>query len=494
MLSEKLWCKLKCKIRRTRIGFRSTFYLAFLSIFAICPQATAGVPTDFDNDGVSDATRVEIGSDDSLTWKTVLSSSGATTTLGILGKKGDHLAMAQWLGIGTQIGTVSDSATDDSLVWTILNGAGTPVEFSFGRKGDLAIAGGDFNGNGVADAAVVRLVNGKAVWEIALDPLTTGSVEASEVVLGKTGDRAFFARVDDSNVDWVGVIGKGSGNRSMARMRNLVTGEVRRFSRIPKFASQGGRPRAFPIRQTSGADLLGFQVTSGQSTRLVVTSFNGARVYSSTLSGAGISVVGDFNAAPGYEISYQSADESIVVNPASGEERETTFLDGVAADEINVNVVGSVQGGGSSGGSGSGDSGGSGGGSSGGSVSQCASIVAWPGGHIYKTIGSEHFFDVRRNTIGIVVKPGGRGPFPSCVQALDTAGNVIAQLGLYARGAGWEARYYAGVGCGTGTPLNGTAVAGKARANTGTPRVYMNFGGVCYGPIDAGVCIGSKQC
>jgi hypothetical protein len=101
---------------------------------------------------------------------------------------------------------------------------------------------------------------------------------------------------------------------------------------------------------------------------------------------------------------------------------------------------------------------------------------------------------VRRNTIGIVVRPGGRGPFPSCVQAIDTAGNVVAQLGLYARGAGWEARYYAGVGCGTGTPFNGASVASKARANTGSPRIYMNFGGVCYGPIDAGVCIGSNQC
>ncbi|MFN4895995.1 MAG: hypothetical protein ACK5GN_08420 [Pseudomonadota bacterium] len=471
-------------------------WLALSLVCTFCRSASAAVPNDFDGDGVSDLTRVEVGSDDALTWKAVLSASGSTTTLGTLGKKGDHLAMAQWFGSGTQIGIVSESATDDSIVWTVINPSGVQVEFTLGTKGDLVVAGADFNGNGIADAAVVRLVDGKATWVIRLDPLVFSSNEASEVVFGKSGDRAFFARVDSSASDWIGVIGKGSGGRSLARMRNLVTGEVRRFTRLPKLASQGSRPRAFPIRQVSGPDLLGFQVASGSSTRITVASFSGARIYSSSFVGTGVSVVGDFNAGPGFEIVYQSSDESVVANPTSGEEREAVFLDGIAVDEVNLNVLGQGStGGGASGGSGGGGSGDSGsGGSSGGSVSQCSSIVPWPNGHIYKTIGSEHFFDVRRNTIGIVVRPGGRGPFPSCVQALDTSGNVVAQLGLYARGAGWEARYYAGVGCGSGTPFNGASVAGKARANTGSPRVYMNFGGVCYGPIDAGVCIGSKQC
>jgi hypothetical protein len=455
----------------------------------------AAVPNDFDGDGLSDLTTVEIGSDNSLTWKAQLSASGTTSTLGTLGKRGDHLAMAQWFGSGTQIGVVSESATDDSIIWTVVNTGGAQVQFSLGKKGDLVVAGADFNGNGTSDAAVVRLIDGKATWQILLDPLVSGSNEVLEIVLGKSGDRVFYARVDGSAVDWLGVVGKGSAGRSLARMRNLVSGEVRRFTRLPKLASQGSRPRAFPIRQPSGPDLLGFQVTSGSTTRLTATTFSGARVYSGQFSGTGISVVGDFGAGAGYEIAYQASDESVIANPATGEEREVPFLDGVAVDEINLNVVGAASGSdGSSGGSNGGGGGSDGGGSSGGSVSQCSSIVAWPNGHIYKTIGSEHFFDIRRNTIGIVVRPGGRGPFPSCVQAIDTAGNVVAQLGLYARGAGWEARYYAGVGCGTGTPFNGGSVAGRARANTGSSRVYMNFGGVCYGPIDAGVCIGSKQC
>jgi len=455
-------------------------------------NAYAAAPNDFDGDGISDMTRVEFAADDSLVWKANLSTSGVTTTLGTLGKKGDHLAMAQWFGSGTQIGVVSESASDDSLVWTVLNTSGTPAQFSFGRKGDLVVAGGDFNGNGVADAAVVRLVGGKAIWQVVLDPLISGIIQPTEVSFGRTGDRAFYARADGSGLDWIGVIGKGAGNRSAGRMRNIVTGEVKRFNRLPRIASQGTRPRAFPIRQTSGPDLIGFQIPSGSSTRVLVTTISGSTVYSGTFQGAGISVVGDFNSGSGYEVAYQAAEESAVVNPVIKDKTQASFLDGVAVDEVNLNVVGGSSSGGSNTGGGSG--GDSSGGSSGGAVAQCSTITSWPNGHIYKTIGSEHFFDVRRNTIGIVVKPGGRGPFPSCVQAIDTAGNVVAQLGLYARGAGWEARYYAGVGCGTATPFNGSTVANRASAKTGSTSIYMNFGGTCYGPINAAVCIGSKQC
>ena len=121
-------------------------------------------------------------------------------------------------------------------------------------------------------------------------------------------------------------------------------------------------------------------------------------------------------------------------------------------------------------------------------------MVGWPGSHIYKTMGSEHFSDIRRNTIGVVIKPGGRGPFPSCIEAVTTSGSVVAKLGLYERGGKWGARYYAGIGCGAGTPYNGSGIASRARAKSGSSKIYMNFGGVCYGPIEASRCIGSQQC
>jgi hypothetical protein len=131
--------------------------------------AIAAVPNDFDRDGVSDITRVEIESDGTLTWKAVLSTNGSSTTLGMLGQEGNQLAMAQWLGAGTQIGIVSEEKGGDGIVWSIIDSSGTRINRVFGRKGDLVISGGDFDGNGVADAAVARLFNGRVEWEVAFD-------------------------------------------------------------------------------------------------------------------------------------------------------------------------------------------------------------------------------------------------------------------------------------------------------------------------------------
>jgi hypothetical protein len=457
-------------------------------------SAFAGVPTDFDGDGTSDLTIVEITQSDTLDWKVSLSSTGALSGLGALGQNGNHVVTAQWLSTGTQIGVVSEQTSGDGIVWSIVDTNGARQERVFGKKGDLVIAGADVNGNGTADAVVVRLVKRKAQWEIAYDPFLSEAPVTQTLSFGKDGDRAFFARLDDSGGDWIGVLGKAGKNRSRARMRNLLTSEVRTFNRLPKFASHGARPRAFPVRQASGADLLGFQTTSGSGTKLSFFAFTGARVMSQNFQGSGTAVVGEFDTSPGFEVAYQSEAESVVFNPVVGEVRAAIFLGGIPVDEININVLGTASGDTPGGGAGGGGSGG--GGSGGGSVAQCSSVLGWPGSHIYKTIGSTHFSpgDVRRNTIGLVIRPGGRGPFPSCINAVDSTGTVVAQLGLYSRNDGWTARYYAGFGCGTGTPFNGAAVASRARANTGSPNIYMNFDGVCFGPIDAGTCVGSSQC
>jgi hypothetical protein len=433
--------------------------------------------------------QVEIGADKSLTWKTVLSSTGETQSLGTIGKEGDHLIMAQWLGGGTQIGVVSLKTGSEDLLWSIVNAQGEQLERTFGNKGDLVVSGADFNGNGTADAAVVRLANGKAEWQIRYDMFTSEAVNETSAVFGKAGDRAFYASLDGT-VDSLGMIRKGRGNRSMAQMRNLVTGEVRKFLRLPKFASVGTRPRAFPVPQSIGEDLIGFHVQKGQGTEIRIYTFGGTEVANAPFEGKGESVVGQFSPGGDYEVLFEGESESGMLDPEGGEVVETTNLSGISVDETNVNTVGAPttsnpnNGGGGSGGGNSG----------GGSVSQCAQTVAWPGGHIYKTIGSTHFTDIRRNTVGVVLRSGARGPFPSCVEALDSSGRTIAKLGLYARGAGWAARYYAGIGCGAGTPFNGSRLASIARANTGSSRIYMKFDTVCYGPIEAAKCIGSQQC
>ena len=118
-----------------------------------------------------------------------------------------------------------------------------------------------------------------------------------------------------------------------------------------------------------------------------------------------------------------------------------------------------------------------------------------PNTFIYKTIGSTHFSDVRRHTMGLILRRGAPGPFPSCITVKDTRGNVVAQMGAYhPTGSEWAARYYAGWGCGTSTAIGGEAAGRIARQNTGNTRIIFDFGSRCYGPIDATRCINSSQC
>jgi hypothetical protein len=61
-------------------------------------------------------------------------------------------------------------------------------------------------------------------------------------------------------------------------------------------------------------------------------------------------------------------------------------------------------------------------------------------------------------------------------------------------GGGWGARYYAGIRCAKSTPFGGAEVASRAMQSSGSSRIYMKFGNVCYGPFEANKCINSSSC
>ena len=472
--------------------------IALGTCLSLVSTAFAAVPNDFDGDGVSDRTWIQIESDKTLTWNAQLSTSQVQTALGSLGKSGDAVTMAQWLSGGTQIGVASLNSATNEIEWSIRDSSGAVRTKVLGKKGDLVVSGADFDGNGLADAAVVRLENKKASWIVKLDFFASETPVEKTFQFGDAGDRVFYARAEaGSAVDWIGITRTGTNSKTLARMMDINSGAVRQFARLPRCASQGTRPRPFPVRQSSGVDLVGFSVGSGGKTSIKVFSLEGGAISSSVFDGLGTSVVGEFLQGPGYEVLYDDGTSAEILNPRLIDVTETVPLGGVPVDEVNINSLGlevasptptSVP---------SDDSGGNSGGgtdSGPGLSSKCASISKWPGSHIYKTLGSKHFSDVRRNTIGIVVKSGGKGPFPACVDALDKNGNVVAKLGLFAMGAGWAARYYAGVRCATGTPYGGAQVASRAMSSSGSSKIYMKFNNVCYGPIEASRCVGSTSC
>jgi hypothetical protein len=125
----------------------------------------------------------------------------------------------------------------------------------------------------------------------------------------------------------------------------------------------------------------------------------------------------------------------------------------------------------------------------------CAKVSGWPSGLIYKTMGSDHFSsgDPRKNTIGLIAKPGTSVFASGCTEMLDSKGNIVARFGLYSTNDGWRFRAYSAVGCG-GSGESASSVANKALKNTSSTDVYVQFGNTCYGPIDPRQCIGSQQC
>jgi hypothetical protein len=124
--------------------------------------------------------------------------------------------------------------------------------------------------------------------------------------------------------------------------------------------------------------------------------------------------------------------------------------------------------------------------------SACSSVQPWPKNFIYKTIGSHHFTDIRRNTIGLIMTFGASVPKPQCIDVISKNGTKVGDFGFYSAGAGWYARYYGGVGC--GDAINGQALASRARKAAGDDTIYARIGSVCYGPIAASKCVGSKAC
>ncbi len=464
--------------------------IVLLGCLFLASHAYGAVPNDFDGDGISDRTWVQIESDESLTWNAQLSASQTQIGLGSLGKAGDAITMAQWLPEGTHIGVASLNSSTHEIEWSIRDAGGNIRTKVLGKEGDLVVSGADFDGNGLADAAVVRLENKKAQWTVLFDFFATETPVQKKFQFGSAGDRVFYARAKNgSAVDWIGVTRTGAKAKTRARMMDINSGAVKQFSRLPKFASRGSRPRPFPVRRSAGTDLIGFSVGSGGKTSVKVFNLAGRAVSSSVFLGTGTSVVGEFLQEPGYEVVYESGDFATILNPRDRGSTETVPLGGIPVDEVNINTLGqqstvpdptSTPT--------------SGGDSSNGTPAQCSSFARMPRTHIYKTTGSKHFSDVRARTIGLILKPGASGPFPSCIEAIDMRGNVVAKLGLYATGAGWAARYYAGIRCAKSTPYGGAQIAARALQSSGSSKIYLKVGGVCYGPFEANKCINSTSC
>ena len=315
------------------------FFSLFLAAsFAFSQAAALGPASDFNGDGRSDPVLVTINSDKSLSWTAVLDSAGQALSLGTFGTAGEHLIMADWIGMGTpQPG--SASLTSRGIIrWRIRTQDNRELSRDFGSRGNIVVSGADFNHNGVADAALVTLERSAVVWRIWLDPFAAAGVGAqSKISFGKKGDVFFYAD-PDGNGDWLAVLRRDAAGNEVIMLKNPLSGEERSVAGIPAYVSMTARP--LPLRQKGGADVLAFAVPDGSRTKLYLQKPDGSAPELTAIRASGEMIAGDFNASGSDEIAFQISTGFLIYNPSDGSTVKITAPAGIAVDEININRLG----------------------------------------------------------------------------------------------------------------------------------------------------------
>ena len=117
---------------------------------------SADAQNDFDLDGVSDITYTSGAS--SLLWNSKGSKDGTEQLGNTFQLSGDTITLAHWEGEGAPVLGIARLDPDGSRIfWKIPSSESDKfVETEYlGNAGDAILSGGDFDGNGVADAVVV---------------------------------------------------------------------------------------------------------------------------------------------------------------------------------------------------------------------------------------------------------------------------------------------------------------------------------------------------
>jgi hypothetical protein len=444
---------------------------------------------DFDGDGLSDPLIVRIPSSNDLRWRAYMSSDSfeSIARLGEHGVVGDNLVPANWLSTSVaDIGIVKKQGTD--VVWSVLDQVGEATEHTFGTTSDYLISGGDFDGNGYADAALVKR---SGVAQVQTNLFTTSPTVTSRAVSELTfprkvarKGRPLFYRVAGENTDSLAVIQLvRTGKRRkiyVMHTRNLA-GQKQKITLGSVF---GGVPRdAMPIMTPAGEEAV-LLVSGGRKTRVKIKSVSGELLYRGSFAKKRTVIVGDYLSAAGDEFAVEMGSEKIkVINPFSGESTELNVGSGVIADHVNVVTFRSTGPTGSGGGGGDGGTSGGGTKPGGGLGSVCSSVTAVSQGALYKPAS-----DVSDNRGGkpAVLFTGSYKTGASDLKIYASNGTQVCNFPFKASsesGVNNGADHYFS-GWHGGCNLTGSQLASAARAAAGSAEVYIQWkGGGCLGPV-----------
>lgn len=318
------------------VKHRQQFLLAFsfLWCLSLTSSLVAQVQTDFDGDGISDI--LYTSSSSGLLWKSRPSKEGGEAINESFGQGTDYACPAHWLSPNlTSLAFVRVSPSNE-LLWKVSLGDGLQTSVPFGKGGNVALCGGDFDGDGIADAALVQVRGKKITWKVKLYTFSDSPLER-RFRFGIAGDRAFFFNPDGTR-DRATVFGRRSKKRAQMRLFDVITHKKMTIRGFPRELVHGERPRPFPVRQENGSDLIGITTDDGtDSTKIRVYDLTGSQVISRELSGLGRVFVGDFvEDEPGEEIGFQSSGRITFINPVSSTIKSTSVVSGTPVDEINI--------------------------------------------------------------------------------------------------------------------------------------------------------------
>lgn len=321
--------------------------LAALALTILSPLSLAlaeGVDNDFDLDGQSDILTVSTTS--GLAWKSVPSSSadGAIQIDTTFGLSDDLPTPGFWTSaLSPSIAYVRTDLTNNTLLWKVDLGDGRVRTVKFGKPGDYIIAGGDFNGNGIADGAIATSGKGGALtWRVRYDLLATKPGRTKTFKLGGQGSRITFVNSDGTR-DRAAVFGLGKDKKKGELIvRDVMTGQQTSYATFPKSLAIGTRPRPVPIVNPEGKDDLLFITSDATDTTMKVYTFSGKSCeHRSTIEVTGIGdfVVGEFSLSPsraGYEVLLNTDYDRKIINPFVRRSASDTALTNTAVDGFEI--------------------------------------------------------------------------------------------------------------------------------------------------------------